>query len=491
MPVQQLVNDLSDGTQEIQIGNTQAISTPIYSPEISGLEDLKAILDHLHALEENNPIIVPGYRWRQLRESVMSGERENELKELIASFPLLMFEPPELFRFSKGGKLATYAFKGSRSQKTDFNSHLKNLEPDEALSMLPSFFREFARAQLSKLYKSAVVGATTGPDRAREVAAPQEIQEAELNLEVAEVWQYRIDDSALNDYFMSLIQDALSFDQADISIIPPVPPLRRSDDDVVAQVFDVNESMLYLCDRFSSTSQNSVSPYLHLYLDSGVIADDSTVSEEIIDSLHERLQPQFAGLSLTLSGYSDIWKNGRDKQLEEFINRVNNICEENYIPFVCPRSEYYGAYLSDLSVNVFSSMLRKHQEYYDQMGAPSPVDRYSRVPDIENGQFMDILEVDKRLSENGELAEYPGLKSRPDGYPPYDTGPLQDTLVDGEEYEQIKDRFGVGRTVRRTFVKPRWLGFVEFARRLRDGRRQGQLSPGKHHLNGTEHPHLS
>lgn len=286
MAVQKLVNDLDDGTQKIRIGDARAITTPIYSPEISGHEDLKAVLDHLQALEPKNPVLVPGFRWKKYREQAMSGDRDDELKKLLLDYPILMYEPPELFRFSKGGTLVTYALKGSRSAKENFNSHLTNFRVEEALSTLPAFFREFAHCQLSKLYKTAIGNRKEGPDRFSEIAVPAQIQNQELNLSPAEVWQYRIDEADLNDYFISLIKDALSFDRADIRIIPPVPPLRSSEDDVVSDVFDVNETMLYLCERFSSGSPemdysqttNAVYPYLHLYVDAGIFSSDSTVT---------------------------------------------------------------------------------------------------------------------------------------------------------------------------------------------------------------------
>lgn len=491
MATQRLVNDLADGTQEIQIGSADSIATPVFGPEIKGAEDLIAILNHLDVLEPNNPIFVPGHRWRKLRDQETTGGQQEKLAKLLTDHPILMYEPPELFRFSLGGSLVTYALKGSRPRKSDFNSELKNLNVDAALSILPAFFQEFARAQLSKLYTSAKLGEKNAPDSPSEIAVPTQIQEAELNLSVAEVWQYRVTDSMLSDYFITLIRDALSFDNADIAIIPPVPPLRRSDDDIVENVFDVNETMLYLCDRFSSIETNSVFPYLHLYVDQGIFAEDSDVRYEILQQLREEIQSEYTGLSLTVSGYEQIWDNEWDGKFESFVTELNNICKENYIPIVCPRSEYYGAYLSDLNVNIFGSLLRKKQQYYDQIGGPGVVQMYSSIPDIENGSFMNILELDRHLVENGELAEISGLKGRPDNYPPYEKEPLEDIIADGDEYEAIKSRFQTPSAHRKYMGKPRWLTFVEFARRLRDGRREGLLSPAKTYLKDTEHDHLS
>lgn len=501
--MQKLVNEQQDGIQEIQIGRTDAITTPVYSPEISGKEDLEAVLDHLHVLNPNNPIVVPGFRWKKLRAGQMSGDRKEELKKLQTEFPLFMYEPPELFRYSKGGTLVTYALKGSASAKGEFNTNMKKYRVDDALSTLPVFFREFARCQLSKLYKSAVLGTVDSPDKASEIVIPREIKDAELNLSPPEVWKYRISDAELHDYFITLIKDALSFDVADICIIPPVPPLRRRDDDVVENVFDVNETMLYLCERFSSgfaagdfqQTRNTVYPYFHLYIDSGVFAPDSNVADKLLDRLRNHLQSEFKGVALTVSGYSDIWENGLDGKFENFVSEVNRICEENYIPLMCPRSEYYGAYLSDLDVNIFSSLLRSHQEYYDQRGAPSPVDRYSRVPDIETGTFIDVLEIDSRLNDDGELSDLPGLKNKPVDYPPFEQEPLEDLVSEdddyGTAYTTIKERFDTDKSYRKTFAKPRWLGFVELANRLQDGRRAGHIKPGRIHLSGSEHEHLS
>jgi hypothetical protein len=488
--MQKLLNNLPDGTQEIQIGSTEAISTPIFAPEIKGREDLYAILTHLGVLEEKNPIVVPGHRWRGLRDSITSEDMESKLEQLLKSHPIFMMEPPELFRFSLGGALVTYALKGSIPSRTDFNSELTNSNIEDALSILPSFFQPFAQCQLSKLYSSAIANRKGGPDYPSQVHVPAEIQQAELNLSVADVWRYRINDVMKTDYFITLIKDALSFEDADIRIIPPVPPLRRTDDDVVEDVLDTNEKMLQLCMRFSSESKQSVYPYLHLYVDQGIFADDSVVRHEIFEELRGGIQSEYSGLALTVTNYEEIWENEWDEKFESFVTELNNICEEHYIPIICPRSEYFGAYISDLNINMFSSLLKKMQ-MYSESGPISAVNRYSSIPDIENGTFLNILEVDERLVANGELSHYPGIKSVPDKYPPYDKSPISESMADENDYETLRERFLTAKSVRKEFIKPRWLAFVELASRLRDGRREGQLSPAKNHFRGADHPYLS
>lgn len=198
---------------------------------------------------------------------------------------------------------------------------------------------------------------------------------------------------------------------------------------------------------------------------------------------------------MTVYGYDSIWDRGLENQLMDFIEELNSLCEEFYIPLVCPRSGYYGAYLSDLGVNIFGSLFRKHQEYYDQQGAVGPVDRFGRIPDIEAGTYLDVVNVDSKLYEMGELSDMPGVENKPEDYPPYLQEPLEDVIDENDDYsttyQAIKERFGTDSSHREEFAKPRWLGFVEFARRLQNGRRNGLPNPAELHLEGSDHPHLS
>lgn len=489
MTIQQLVTEQDSGVQEIQIGSIKGIETPVFAPEIKGKEDLKAILSHLHILEEGNPILVPGYRWPQIRNSEFEDSLQENLKKLLQRHPIFLYDPPELFRYRKGGSIVTYALKGSRSQRSKFNSHLLSGEVEEALALLPMFYRDFVRCQVDKIYKEVVMNQKDGPDKLSQIDVPIRIKNEKLSLSLPEVWRYRVTESMLHDYYLTLIQDAANFQNT--SVITPVAALRENDEEMIEHVYSQNQTMLDLCDMISKQGPSNIYPYYHLYLDSSVFHPSSNVVPYLRDTLEDNIQTEYRGMAVTISSYQAIWEDGHQRQLQQFVSWLNDVCEQNYIPIMAPRSEWYGAFLSDLDVNMFSSLLRKMQEYQDQAGGPGIIESYGSIPDIENSSYLDLLEVDDRLLKHGELTNVPGIEGRPRNYPPIVDNSLEEEIASGSTNEKVKYRFDTAKQYRETFGKPWWLSFIEVSQQLREGRRMGLDQPAKRRFDGAGHPHLS
>jgi len=73
----------TSGSEESFEMGEHTISSPVYIPEIKGAEGLRAILDHVDALDENNPIMVPAAKWSSLRERNIILTRTNDDGEEI------------------------------------------------------------------------------------------------------------------------------------------------------------------------------------------------------------------------------------------------------------------------------------------------------------------------------------------------------------------------------------------------------------------------
>lgn len=60
----------SDESTIVRIGSHDDIETPFFAPEVKDWRnDLHVTLDYRELLDENNPILVPGWNWNRLRNS--------------------------------------------------------------------------------------------------------------------------------------------------------------------------------------------------------------------------------------------------------------------------------------------------------------------------------------------------------------------------------------------------------------------------------------
>ncbi|OKY78299.1 MAG: hypothetical protein BTN85_0787 [Candidatus Methanohalarchaeum thermophilum] len=462
-----------EGLEEIKVGKEDSIKCPVFIPEIKSSEDLYPLLNHRNFLENKNPIMVPGYKWQKIRTKEEFTDRKDEIKKLMKDHPLLYYEPPELFRYKRPSNLITYSLRGSRAKRRDFNKEIKNKNIDDAIEILPEFFQPFVECQLNRVLEIM-------EDKYDESLEEEKLER--WDKPIAQAWTDERVNKGWQEYFFTLAKDASKMPNA--NLIPPSPPLLKSsklinkENRVLAdlkRIRGVNRAMMNITEKVGG----ELSSYFHLYIDYGIFKPNSNVSlRKLQEKIEKEIQVNsYAGIALTISNYSKVWKNDLVKRLGNFITSIVNIAKENYLPVILPRSKWYGEYLTDYGVNGFSSLMNGHYRYSQRStGGIGEKARYGKVPVIELANEYNIEKIQRFLKEYGELPNIESLPSKPEWNP--DGGSLT-------------EKFGNPKQFRIHFGKARRLSHVEEASRLRESIKDGNLSPAKRYLEKSDHPELS
>lgn len=462
--------------EEFRIGEDELswIEAPCYIVEIGSAEDLHVLLNNRHLLNENNPIMVQSNRWRSIRLKPEFEDRQWEIQQLIEDFPFIYYDPPELFRYKMPRTLPKYARSGSISLGKKFNSNIRKGDIDEALELLPKFYRPFVNQQLESVCELVVDDADPIP--------PEAVGQ---NKKITDAWRKADVRDGIFDYFMTIARDAGKFTRS--YVVPPVNPIMESSDERDLQMLDgVNRWMETACRElrenpslinYDDTPRESTYSYYHIYADAGVLKPSTNIDEAIREHLEDALSNySYAGVALTLSRYPDIWTNNdiTKHSLEEFITDLVNVSREHDVPVICPRSKWFGEYLTDLGIHGFGSMLKSGLELQDG-GGGDPKYLWGKIPIVDKAIEIDIEELEDHLCKNDELPNVDGMPSVPQSYDP--------------SANELKQKWGPAKTFRIDTSKP-WRLAVhnEEVKRFKKSKKNGVHSPAKRYLEASEHP---
>jgi hypothetical protein len=462
-----LVFTNEDGIDEASIAGAQHIETPTYSPEIASSEDLETVLRHRETLDKGTPLIVPGYRWKQIRTQQKFREVEPEIRTLIRDRPTLYYEPVELFRYRRPRKLVSHAFRGSQSKSRKFYQKLRNDDYDEAIDLLPTFFQPFLEAQLEPLMER-VDGVTVPPhleDTARKAT---------------EGWRDNRANAGYENYFAEIAKDAQR--SPNTAVIPPVPPILKSSElNAISRVLGANIAMRTTVDVVNEARfGDPLRTYFHAYVDFTALKSDTDIDDDLLTMIQQELEDgDYSGVAVTLSNYHKAWDSGLSVRVESFINDIANLAMENRLPAILPRSGWYGGYLTDHGAHVFSSLLNGNEVYNPRSGGISKEASYGTTPfygeclDLGAGDAFEALK-----NTNGQATHIPGLPDMPPHFNQY-----------GSDWE---DRLGDSTKFRIEFSKARRLLHAEEAREWRESIRNGSTAtPARMYFRKSEHNDLS
>lgn len=457
----------SEGLDEVRISDITGIEAPFYTPEVGGPEGLQALLYAKDALEPQNPIMVAGYRWQDIRSKPRFKQVRDDIYDLVRSHPIYYYEPVELFRYTRPQNLVTYGFQGDQSRSRDFYSKLRDGKYQQAVDQLPDFFQPFVEAQMKPLLKS------------KDIKVPSKYKSQNTG-RVHEAWRDSRADSGFTDYFERLANDAGKAPNS--AVIPPVPPVMKSSgQDVVSRSIGFNSYMRDLCQtKWDEPSSGAVTSYLHFYVDQGVFEPNNNNNRSRVrNAIHAEITgASYAGVALTISNPRKIWTKGNEKALERFITDVSNLARQEELPLILPRSGYYGMLLTDHGVQSFASLMNGNLAYNRRGGGIDERARYGTLPIYGAARDVNAEELDKVLNRNGgSLHNVSGLDSSPPTY--------------NHSASSYKNKFGPANKFRIQFGKPRRLVHVKEAQELRDGLRRGTANPARRYLERGQHPHLS
>ena len=220
--------------------------------------------------------------------------------------------------------------------------------------------------------------------------------------------------------------------------------------------------------------------YFHAYADYSILKSDTDVDEDLLTMMRQELEDgDYAGVAVTLSNYQRAWDSGLSVRVESFINDIANIAMEKRLPFILPRSGWYGGYLTDHGAHVFSSLLNGNEKYNPRSGGVSQEAAYGTTPfygdclDLGVGDAFEVLK-----NTGGQATHIPGL---PDAPPRFN-----------ERASEWDDRLGGSTDYRKEFSKARRLLHAEEAREWRESIRRGRTAtPARMYFKKSEHNDLS
>lgn len=462
----EFVQKNDQGLDEVQISEVKKIEAPFYTPEMSGPEGLQALLFAWDALEPHNPIMVPGYRWQDIRSKPRFKQASDDIRELVTEHPFYYYEPVELFRYTRPQNLVTYAFRGDQARSRDFYSELRDGNYKDAVEKLPRFFRPFVEAQIKPLLKS------------KDLPVPTKYQ-SQSSGKVHEAWRDTRADSGFTEYFETLAKDAGK--APNTALIPPVPPvLKSSGKDAISRTLGLNSYMRQLAEtKWNEPSSGSVTAYLHFYIDQGVFeASNTNNADRVKQTIQSEIRnASYAGVALTISNLKRIWDKGNEKTLESFITEVNNLARQEHLPVILPRSGYYGMYLTDHGVQAFSSPMSGNLKYNRRGGGIDERAKYGTVPIYGTAREVNAEELDQVLGLNGgQLHDIPGIPSSPPTY--------------NRSAGSYKAKYGKSIQFRTRFGKPRRMVHIKEIQELREGLRRGTARPAQRYFERSDHPDL-
>lgn len=457
----------TQGLDEVRLSDIKGIEAPYYTPEVSGPEGLQALLYSKSALEEQNPIIVPGHRWQDIRSKPRFKQVRNEIRSLVTQHPIYYYEPVELFRYTQPQNLVTYAFQGDQGRSRDFYSLLREAEYQRAINKLPRFFQPFVEAQMKGLLRS------------KDIAVPAKYQ-SQSGGKVHEAWRDSRADSEFASYFERLADDAGNAPNA--TLIPPVPPVMKSTGrDVISRTIGFNNYMQTLArSKWDDPSCGDVTAYLHFYVDQGMFEpnnnnNDVRVKEAIRSEIESSV---YAGIAITVSNIENVWSKGNEKSLERFITDITSLARQEHLPVIMPRSGYFGMHLTDHGIHSFSSLMNGNLEYNRRGGGIDERSKYGTLPIYGAARDVNAEELDRVLSRNsGQLHEIIGLPNSPPTY--------------NSSASSYSGKFGQANQFRIRFGKPRRMVHIKEAQELRDGIRRGTAQSARRYLERSQNPHLA
>lgn len=463
MPESQFLRKNAEGLDEIRIGDADWVEAPLFTPEVKGPEGLQALLYGREALDERNPIQIPGYRWRDIRSKPRFRQVSDQIKSLVTSHPFIYYEPVELFRYTLPRNLVTYAFKGDRGMSASFLDDIRDGEYDSAIDQLPVFFQPFVERQMKSLINK--IEDATVPNRYRNQSSGK----------VYEAWRDKRADSQFQGYFEEIVEDAAR--QPNATVIPPVPPiLKRSGRDAIRRTRGYNFTMAEICE---SREESGVSSYLHFYLDQGIFTSESDNDAFVEQTIRQEIgNIPVSGVALTISNLETVWSQGYEKQLERFITSIANYASEEHLPVILPRSGWFGLHLTDHGVHSFSSLMNGNPTYNARGGGIDPVGRYGTVPIYGIAKELNASQLADHLESHGKSVHHvSGLEDSPPTF--------------NERSSEIQEKFGNDVLFRAQFGKPRRLIHAQEARELRGDLKRGVANPAKRYLERSEHEQLS
>lgn len=467
MQESQYITQNDEGIDEVRISGVTGIESPYFPPEIKGPEGLEALLGAQNALEENNPVIVPGYRWHDIRSKPRFKQVKEDIQHLISDHPFIYYEPVELFRYSQPRNLVTYAFQGDQSKSREFLSRIRDGDYEKGLDLIPPFFQAFLERQMRPLLEAD-----------EKATVPSEFEDQKTG-RIHEGWRDDRADKQFKPYFDAIADDAGKSPNA--TVIPPVPPiLKTSGTDVFRRTLGFNGYMARVCEaKRNEFSGGPVTSYLHFYLDQGIFGPGTDNDEKVKRFLKRGVEElDVAGIALTISNYDKIWNKGYQTQLERFINEISNFARQFHLPVLLPRSKWYGAHLTDHGVQGFSSLMNGNDRYIRRGGGMGEMAKYGTIPVYGAARELNADQLQAYLGRNGgELPELPDLPSKP---PTFNTA--------GSTPKEV---FGKATHFRVQFGKQRRLTHVHEAREFREGLKRGNPNPARRYLERSDHELLA
>jgi len=464
-----------EGVRTFSMGNYSGIESPVYIPEIKGAEGLRALLDHTEVLDEKSPVMVPAAKWEALRKRRIILNRtnedgdevgESEVQELEESHPLVYYDPPELYNYKRTKTLTNYLFKQSAWDSDVFERKLREEKYSEAIEELPKFHRPFLRANLNKVIEETEGASTISSDRFEE-STPEE------------AWA-SLSSSDYESYFDTIGGQANERESS--VVVPPVPQMSKDwNEELVTAWCSSNSAMESRLD-----GAENADPYFHLYLDYQAwdpdAADDTAAKcLEVMET--ELEESDYAGIAITVHQPNRIWQQNRAARMRTFMDGVSRVGNEQGLPVILPRSEWFGSYVTDSGIQAYSSLLNGAWQYqaYNSGGGPTGADRYGRTMVLNDARALKLRsdsaeDLEGYLEAENGLPEVDNLPSMPPTYNP-DGGSL-------------KEKFGTAPEFRRTFGKPRRLAHAEEARQFRNALEEGESNPAREYLKESNNPYI-
>ena len=460
MQLEFLIHDQPAGlTKSFRIGDL-VVSGPVFIPEVKGEEDVEVVLKFHQGIPDGNPILAPAHRLPQLISNprFTQGDPLNGIppvSQFIKRHPVILYDPPELFRYTFSKKLVSYALKGDKGAGARFTKFLKKGEPDSALALVPEFFRPFIERQLPSIYSD--IGLKDYTD--------------EKTSHVERAWLDSVVNEAYGPYMLEIANQAIKLPHS--AIIPPVPPLMKSSDSAyLSRIVSSNLGASIACEFISKDSgSKQVLPYYHMYIDAEVF--DSSQGNGITTALNvlERGLTRggsYCGVAITLNGYEKAFSTQLAPKLEMLITDVVNIAHEHYLPVILPRSNSYGLYFTDQDIQGFGSLLNGGHTSIRGGAIKNEDDKFGKTYLIEHCIELKLRDVVKYLNQHKEFPSVPGLPTRPS---------LED--------------LGNPKNYRINWAKPQRLCGIEEARRIRVAKLKGNLSPANLYLQRSSNSFLN
>ena len=446
MRTQYLIQE-SNGATKYIVGK-RTIKAPSFIPEIGSLEDIEVILRFAtKAMEEGTPILVSSRNWRASinnpRFTTPSLSRMN-LKQLVRRHSVIFYEPPELFRYTMPELILSYALDSKRKKK-EFKSRLEQGKKDEALKLVPEFYRQFIERQIPSIHR-ALFGHSASKTPSH----------------VADAWRDDDVKRAYLGYITNILGEASKIPNS--AVVPTVPPLLQSSyEDFLKITRLANLGALFASARLPS----SPPVYYHLYVD-WMCLRDPDFTPQITAVLETDLKTHdFCGVVVTLTGYEKAQEKGEFDKVESFVNDIVNVSHQYSRPVILPRSKWEGLYLTDLGVQAFSSLLNGNRKHKSGGWGGSKDDQFGKVPLPNVAKEYRITEVKRIISKYGGFPNILGLPTKPSSI-----------------------AFNKPKIYRVEFAKPWRLCHCYEANLVRDGLIKGVRNPARRYLERSEHPYF-